>query len=482
MSSFWNRSPRSLLAGPHSSLVLSVDDAIALSKRILSMSSADSALVAMTHSYLVTTRIANGQVLSGDDGDTLDVGFRCKFGVRSYDLHFNQLDESTIRAGIAQLERYVKQEPWTEEDVLAFPIDPQPIPKVDLWHDTSASAILGPAYDVVPDLLIGTQRAGFSSAGFLGVSARTRTIVHSGGLIAGCCDTDVDCSVTTRTPDNKSSGWAGQATRDWAKLNVRQIAERAIDMGTRAKNPVAIEPGRQTTILTPAAFGQLAIEMAYAYTNTYVDNKMSPFTKSLVLGGNRIGMRVFDERINIRSDINDPDGGYAPFLQFQSQAPGYPFNSMTWVEHGVLKTLAYDIGEALRIARPNNPAPESVRIDGGPSSIDEMIAQCEQGIFVNRLSNIELVDPASGMMTGVTRDGCFLIKKGKILRSVKNFRFLDSPFMMLNRLVTLGATERAPIMAKFNQWLRKYDWPAPPVIVPPIMVRDFNLVSLSDAV
>jgi predicted Zn-dependent protease len=114
-----------------------------------------------------------------------------------------------------------------------------------------------------------------------------------------------------------------------------------------------------------------------------------------------------------------------------------------------------------------------------------MISQCEEGIFVNRFSGVELLAHKTGTMTGVTRDGCFLVKHGKIDRPVKNFRFLDSPFFMLNKIMALGKTKRAafgytpPSQAERSSMP---EWPRPPIIVPPMMVRDFNFNALADAI
>ena len=116
--------------------------------------------------------------------------------------------------------------------------------------------------------------------------------------------------------------------------------------------------------------------------------------------------------------------------------------------------------------------------------MEQMIAQCAEGILVNRLSNIQMINPQSGILTGSTRDGCFLVKDGKINRPVKNFRILESPFFALNKLVALGPTSRTALGYTPPSPALGTDgsWPHPPIIVPPIMVEDFNFSSLADAV
>jgi predicted Zn-dependent protease len=128
-----------------------------------------------------------------------------------------------------------------------------------------------------------------------------------------------------------------------------------------------------------------------------------------------------------------------------------------------------------------------MRVSGGETSIEQMIAQCEEGVYVNRLSGMSNVDVKTGLVTGVTRDGCFYVKNGKIEKSVKNFRILESPHFALNKLLAIGTTARAafgyaPKAQGDILWDAYTDWPRRPMIVPPMMVGDFNFASLADAV
>jgi predicted Zn-dependent protease len=155
------------------------------------------------------------------------------------------------------------------------------------------------------------------------------------------------------------------------------------------------------------------------------------------------------------------------------------------VEKGVLKELAYDVGGAMGHGKVYAENPYSIRLSGGTTTVEEMIARCEEGIYVNRLSSVDLVSQPTGLTTGVTRDGAFYVKKGKIERGIKNFRFRESPFFFLNRIEALGV----PIRATFGYTPRGSNenneytaWPRRPIIVPPMMVRDFNFSAMADAV
>jgi predicted Zn-dependent protease len=128
------------------------------------------------------------------------------------------------------------------------------------------------------------------------------------------------------------------------------------------------------------------------------------------------------------------------------------------------------------------------------ATVDEMIATCEQGIYINRFSNVSLIDYETGMLTGVTSNGCFLVRNGKMAAAVRNFRFLDSPFLAFNRIRMLGKSMRAAI-GQISSGLWDFDilggwpptgdaarWPHVPLIVPAMMIDDFLLTSLADAV
>ena len=116
-------------------------------------------------------------------------------------------------------------------------------------------------------------------------------------------------------------------------------------------------------------------------------------------------------------------------------------------------------------------------------TLQEMIASCKEGIYVNRFSDVHMVNQESGLTTGVTRDGCFFVKDGKISKAVKNFRFLESPFFFLNKVEAIGTAERAAFGYTPPARGEGYAlWPRPPIIAPPMMVNDFNFSALADFV
>jgi predicted Zn-dependent protease len=254
------------------------------------------------------------------------------------------------------------------------------------------------------------------------------------------------------------------------------VAQEAITAATQQRNAVRAEPGRYTAILSATAVGQLLQQMAQRFNLEYA----SPFSFRGVFAGDRDrkGERLFDPRITLTTDPTDPEGGDFPF--FPEGAP-YPSGKVTWVENGILKQRSVNIGTGIRCGMTPLRDPECIRMSSsssdGPTSIAEMIAQCERGIYVHRFSTIQDVDRWSATMEGFTRGGCLLIEHGKITHPVKDFRFYDSPVLAFNRVLALGPPQRVA----FGFTPRDGDkWPYAPVIAPPLMIRDFNFSALAD--
>jgi predicted Zn-dependent protease len=232
-----------------------------------------------------------------------------------------------------------------------------------------------------------------------------------------------------------------------------------------SKNPGVIEPGKYTVILEPSAVCDLLGLMLGSMDVRSADEGRSFFTKKG--GGNKIGEKLFGDRVNIVSDPHDPA---APGSIYSTD--GLPSRRRVWVENGVLKDLICSRFWAQKSNREPVPNPTNLVMAGGKTSIAEMIQNTKKGILVTRLWYIREVDPRTLVFTGLTRDGTFLIENGKISKPVKNFRFNESPVAMLNNIEAMGPPER-------TTGSEVEDWS---VLVPPLLVKEFTFSSLSDAV
>lgn len=484
-----------------SSPVVSHDEAVALATRLLDMLPKEAYGVAFEHIAQSVTAIANGRVHLGTDRDTFNIWFLSNYGSGlPVTVKLNTPDVA-LMPRIVQHALALRPPRAKGDDTVYDPDEerhyryrPEQHMPVALWHESTAQALMTDRATAVPPLLKPAAAANMNPAATVGCSARATMCLYRAGLQAFSRETDCEITVTTRTPDGRASGWAGQASRDWATMTPATIAEASLTFATMSKNAVALEPGRRVAILGPAAVGELVQRMAPMFSAPTTDAGGMPFSlphyNSLDTMDNRkkhnkIGMRVMDPRLRFLSDPADPDGGFPPFFPPPDMAAGFPTPAMTWIEQGILKNLAYPTLYGRIRGKTPCLDPSSMRVEAVPgthtATIEEMIANCEEGIYVNRVSNVGLIDRFTGMMTGVTRDGCFLVKRGRVEKPLKNFRFMVSPFYIFNSVELIGAPTRVAFgyttpLSPFRRWPRQ------PIIVPPVMVRDFNFSALSDAV
>jgi predicted Zn-dependent protease len=268
-----------------------------------------------------------------------------------------------------------------------------------------------------------------------------------------------------RDPKGTGSGWAGVDWNDWTRIDAAKLSAVALDKCLKSRNPVAVEPGRYTTILEPQAVCDL-FSLVMQYLSRMQAEKGIPPFNGPQKGTTKLGQQVFDERITVTADPMDPDLGFPPF-----SLSGEVYHPVHWFDHGILTNLSYDRWYGVTQLGLNTGLPNSYafRMGGGTTTIDEMIATTKRGIVVTRLSNIRLVDPNSLLYTGYTRDGLWLVENGTISRPIKNFKFTESPMFVFNSVDQLG-----PPVRVFH--------PGAPAIVPPVKVRDFSFTALADAI
>jgi predicted Zn-dependent protease len=460
--------------------VLSPEALTALAKEVLHLTTADTMTVVIEHVATGIARVAQNRVRLNDSGDTLRLDLRTQFGQRvSAALDINQLDATSLRDAVAYLDRMAQAQPGDPAS-LAMPIPPRRYLPNTAWKETTVAAFSEARHTIVPALVQPLLNARLTVAAFAGVYVRSTIFADKQGLLATGQETDNELVVSGWADDGKhvgsGSGWAGQAARDWSALNPAAVGNEALRLTKLAANPVAFEPGRRTAILGRPAVAQLIHLMGSSFDADATLSGNTPLYNK-VTRRPRLGEKIMDARISLSSDPNDPDGGYLPFNRH-----AYALVPMTWIEHGVLENLAFETSFAARRGiTPANDAPGSLRMSGGSTTIEDMIAGCKEGVYVNRFSHMEGAgdgDSTSGVMTGVTSGGCFLIRNGKIEKSIKNLRFVESPWLFLNRVEAIGASERTAF--GYAPWAG--EWPIVPTIVPPLMIRDFNFTALADSV
>jgi predicted Zn-dependent protease len=245
---------------------------------------------------------------------------------------------------------------------------------------------------------------------------------------------------------------------DASKLSTKAATDIAMQKALASATAKALEPGKYTVILEPTAGIDLLQNMMRSFDARNADEGRSFLGKKG--GGTRLGEKLFDERVNIYSDPSNVEIPGSPFA-----GDGRIQEKVVWVENGVVKNMSYSRFWAEKQGVKAIPAPSGFIFQGGTESLADLIKGTEKGILVTRLWYIRAVDPQTLLYTGLTRDGTFYIENGQIKYPVKNFRFNESPVIMLNNLEAIGK----PVRANGS-------------LIPPLKIRDFTFTSLSDAV
>ena len=445
-----------VLAAPNA--VLTSAEAQDLIARTLKFSKADAIRVNVGSTRESNVRFAANQMSTAGLSSTTTIRIQSVFGKRKASAVTNSRTDEGLKRAVEQSEALARLAP--EDPEYLGELGPQQYRPVAAWFDATASL---PADERAKAALsaLGPARAGndLTVAGFLVTRARSTAIGSNAGLFAYHRNTDANYSLTARTNDGTGSGWAAASENDWSKLDFAAVARRAIDKARASRNPTALEPGRYTVVLEPDATSDLIPLMANALQARSAEEGRSAFTKAG--GQTKVGERIVDERVTLVSDPADPLILASPF-----DAEGMPLARQTWIERGVLKQLAYSRFWANKQGKTPTGGANSLRLEGGTQTLDEIIATTQRGILVTHCWYIRAVDQRTLVYTGLTRDGTFLIENGKIARAIKNFRFNESPLFMLNNLDAIGRPVRT----------------SAGVAMPALRVRDFSFTSLSDAV
>ncbi len=445
-----------------SGLLLSQSEARALADRVLKLSTADETRVNITSEWSGNTRFADSSITTSGGVTNVSVRVTATVGRRRASATTNVLDDQSLKRTVDLAISLARLSP--EDPELMPELGPQTYPAVRAFVERTADLDPEGRNAAVKRAVEAATSAGkpagtVFTAGFLQANANVTAVATSRGLFAYHQNTDAAFSMTSRTPDGTGSGWAGTGARDWGRIDPAAIGRIAAQKAVASRNPQAIPPGRYTAVLEPQAGNDLVPLLANALNARTADEGRSAFSKPG--GGNRVGEKVVDERVTLYSDPADPQLLGRPF-----DADGLPVERTVWIEKGVLRSLAYSRFWAQKQGVKPRPLAGGLVLTGGTKTTEEVIAGCERGILVTHFFYIRALEPRTVLYTGLTRDGVFLIENGKITRALKNFRWNESPLLMLNRLEEIGrseATEAGQMM-------------------PALRIRDFDFTSSSDAV
>jgi predicted Zn-dependent protease len=286
--------------------------------------------------------------------------------------------------------------------------------------------------------------------------------------------------LNAKSPDRTRSAWAGRATRDFKDVDPAALdAELAVRLGW-AERRVELPAGRYETLLPPTAVADLLIYQLWSASGRDAAEGRTVFSKPG--GGTRVGDKLTDLPLTLRSDPHAPGLESAPFVIAHSSGGdqsvfdnGLPVGNTEWVDRGELRHLTTSRYSASLTGLPVAPGADNLILEGGEDrSLEEMVAATERGLLLTCLWYIREVDPATLLLTGLTRDGVYLVENGEVTGEVNNFRFNESPVDLLGRATEAGRTEKT-LPREWSDWFTRAAMPA-------LRVPDFNMSSVSQGV
>ena len=403
------------------------------------------------------TRFANNGIHQNVAEHGLTVSVRTVIDSRTARATTNRLDEDSLRGAIEASLSLARRQPKNPK-LLPMPgrqryrgVKRFVQRTVTLTAEERARAVRR-ACDIA-------VKRGQVAAGIFSSGQSQSATGNSRGLFAAYRETHAEFSITMQ--EESATSWAKANSSDFRAFDPLELAARASEKAHLAVNSKELAPGRYTVILEPAAVLDLVGFLFYDFAATAVDDKRSCLN-------DRMGKQLFGKNIDISDDVYHPLQQGAPF-----DGEGLPRQRVTLVEGGVPKNLVYarmsakaarkkPTGHGFALPNEYGEAPMNLVFGGGDSSVEKMIASTGRGLLVTRLWYIREVDPYEKIMTGMTRDGLFLVENGRVTGAVRNFRFNQSLIEMLKNVEMMSPAVRATGEEAFE------------MVVPAMKVLDFH--------
>lgn len=410
------------------------------------------ARVAAAHDRRTHTRFARNRITTSGDGDDWSLSVTVQLGLRSATVATNQLDPASLDRLVQRAIANAKLSPELPE---TMPVLGAVRLRPNDLHDPALASLDAPGRaQGIEAALEASRSADLQTAGYIEVHDGVVARVSSAGLALSVPYTDASFSVTARTKDGTGSGWNALGTRRRAELDFAKVGRIAAQKAQQSARPKAIEPGRYTVVLEAAAVADLLWFLADALDRRSADEGRSAFAGQL-------GARVVNERITLRSDPRR-----MPMIPFDAE--GWALAPRTWIDHGVLKELSVGRYWAKKQGIAPTGAYDGYELAAGDTPPDALLKGVRRGVLITRFWYTNLIDDKTLSVTGLTRDGTFLIEDGEVTQPIRNFRVNQSVLAALDAVDAVGNVGEAT-----GSWLWR---------VPSIRTHGFLLASASDAI
>ena len=391
-----------------------------LARSTVAMTAADEAEVLVGADCSALTRFANNRINQNVAEENAIVSVRAVLGKRVGVASTNRLDTASLQAACDAAVRAARVSP---EDP-SFPGLPGPSPLVDANRALSATRDFDAEARAaaVGAIVAESASRGLTVAGKVRCAEHTVAVANSLGVDAGASLTGAQATVLSMGAAT-GSGWASFLDADASKLNAAALGAEAADLALRSADPQDLKPGDYQVVLAPEAVADIMDFLAYVGFSAKAYHEGRSF-----LSGH-LGDSVMNERVSILDDALAP---FAMGLAFDYE--GQPKQRVSMIERGVamspvtdsywaVKTGRTNTGHALPAPNSYGPMPLNVAMEPGEATMDELIGSVQRGVYVTRFHYVNVEDPISVLLTGMTRDGTFLIENGRLARPLKNLRF-----------------------------------------------------------
>jgi len=438
-----------------------------IADRVLALSSADQTEVLLLGNDEYLTRFAVNTIHQNVSETDVTVGVRTVFGKKVGVASGNDLSDGALQKVVESAEtmaRFQQDNP----DFHSLP-EPQPVREMNAYAEATAACTPEERAKGVAAICAMSRENGLEAAGAFSTTVQEVMVANSLGVSAYHCSTVAH--IVTVIIGEDSSGYATATDMDVSALDPKAVGRVAVDKALRSRSPTEIEPGAYTVILEEDAvadmlrtlghlgFGALAVQEGRSFMN------------------DRFGQKITGENITIWDDSHDPRGLVLPF-DFE----GVPKQRVTLVENGVAKGVVYDsftagreegkvsTGHSLPAPNTFGPVPLNLFMAPAQATKEEMLASTERGIWVTRFHYTNPVHPLKTVLTGMTRDGTFLIENGQITRPLKNLRFTQSILEAFSRAEMLGSELK----------MIKAGWGNSAICVPAAKIHEFQFTGTTE--
>ncbi|MCB0217850.1 MAG: TldD/PmbA family protein [Caldilineae bacterium] len=395
---------------------------------LLGRLTASEAQVTWRQSEGLATRFGENAITQNIGGASQEVAVDVWLGRRHGQASTNRLDPESLAETLARAEAIAAESPEDPEQV------PLPGPQTygerpQRFFPATAALEPGQVADDVARVVDAAKAAGYRASGLFEAGARAEAVANSRGLFGWQAETHADYSTTVHGPAGSGKAAASQSCR--SRLDPAELARRAVENARLAQDPIAVEPGDYTVIFEPLATRGMLGFMGWVMAAREADEGSSVFS-------GRLGEAFLDPRVTLAMRTDDPE---LPAPLFGDA--GLAIEPRSWIEAGVVRRLFHDRYWAAEQGTTPDAARLPLFMAGEDRSVEDLVAGCRRGLLVKNLWYIRFVDRKSLTLTGMTRDGVFLVEDGRITRPVKNLRWNESPITFLQNVVALSRAERS---------------------------------------